>query len=123
MTKDLPSPGRASLTTAQVGWARVHARGQGSGPHVSAVMGGAGRQRRRPGVRYAALVRPPPDSQHHTHPPSRPPTTHPPAPLPLQVALMDCVRRVVFQEAAPSGRSGTVRLLINRTQEAGVLDK
>jgi hypothetical protein len=32
------------------------------------------------------------------------------------------VRRVVFQENAPMGQPMSVRLLINRTQEQGVMD-
>lgn len=36
---------------------------------------------------------------------------------------MDCVRRVVFQENAPMGQPMSARLLISRTQEAGVMDK
>lgn len=39
-----------------------------------------------------------------------------------QEALIDCVRRVVFQENAPMGQPMSVRLLINRTQEQGVMD-
>ncbi len=41
----------------------------------------------------------------------------------LQEALLDCVRRVVFQEHTPMGQPATVRLLVNRTQEQGVVDK
>lgn len=39
-----------------------------------------------------------------------------------QEALVDCVRRVVFQENAPMGQPMSARLLISRTQEAGVMD-
>lgn len=41
----------------------------------------------------------------------------------VQEALMDCVRRVVFQENAPMGRPMSVRILIGRSQEAGALEK
>ncbi|KAL4443770.1 hypothetical protein ABPG75_011507 [Micractinium tetrahymenae] len=39
-----------------------------------------------------------------------------------QEALLECVRRVVFQETAPMGQPSTVRVLVNRTQEQGVVD-
>lgn len=39
-----------------------------------------------------------------------------------QEALLECVRRVVFQEHSPMGQAATVRLLVNRTQEQGVVD-
>ena len=75
------------------------------------------------------------------HPFPLPPTPSPPGadcpsccavllplllPLPglwVQEALVECVRRVVFQETAPMGQASTVRLLIGRTQEQGVLAK
>ena len=41
----------------------------------------------------------------------------------VQEALIECVRRVVFQENAPMGQPSTVRLLIGRTQEQGVMAK
>lgn len=54
----------------------------------------------------------------------RPPPHHPtPSPPPPQEALLECVRRVVFQEHSPMGQAATVRLLVNRTQEQGVVDK
>jgi hypothetical protein len=51
---------------------------------------------------------------------------HLPACLPVclyQEALVDCVRRVVFQENAPMGQPMTVRMLISRSQEQGVMGK
>lgn len=56
-------------------------------------------------------------------PTSRP---HQPLRLPgslLQEALLDCVKRVVFQENAPMGQPANLRFLIGRSQEAGVVDK
>lgn len=39
-----------------------------------------------------------------------------------QEALMDCVKRVVFQENAPMGQPAHLRFLIGRSQEAGVAE-
>jgi len=41
----------------------------------------------------------------------------------VQEGLIECVRRVVFQENAPMGQAMAVRLLISRTQEQGVLER
>jgi hypothetical protein len=40
-----------------------------------------------------------------------------------QEALIDCVKRVVFQENAPMGQPAHLRFLIGRSQEAGVVEK
>lgn len=40
-----------------------------------------------------------------------------------QEALLDCAKRVVFQESAPMGQPSCLRFLIGRSQEAGVLEK
>ena len=40
-----------------------------------------------------------------------------------QEALLECCRRIVFQESAQPGQAMVIKMLINRTQQEGLRDK